>query len=392
VTGFETRRPLSVGMFTYSTRPRGSVVCAGQLATALSKLGHDVHLYALDKGEGGFFTEVGCSFHAIPAGSAPRDPDALIRQRISEVQAYVMTSLLKHDVVHAQDCLVASGLIGARAKGALETPIVRTLHHVEEHRTAYLEKCQRTSVTQADAVIAVSKASQREIAKAFGVRARLIHSGVEPSGKFSQSLLESLGVTRPFLLSVGGIEPRKNSYNQLRAFASLHEAMPELTWVIAGGASVWEHDEYRAGFEDHKATLARNAVRVLDVVSQPELDALYGSASVLLHAATKEGWGLAVLEAMLRRIPVVVSEGAPFDEYLDASSAFLSSPGDPESIADAIRAALNASPALLDNAWNKARDFDWHQSALEHEALYTSLATHPKTPTHPFAENQSCPR
>ena len=75
---------LSIGIFTYSTKPRGSVVHAACLAEALARQGARVTLYALSKAGDGFFRPVSCDLRLIGAAPAPSEVDALIRQRIAE--------------------------------------------------------------------------------------------------------------------------------------------------------------------------------------------------------------------------------------------------------------------------------------------------------------------
>ena len=128
---------LSIGIFSYSTRPRGSVVHAAQLAEALSDAGQHVRLYVLDKDGAGFYRPLRVPCQSMPARAAQPGTDALIAQRIAEVADFVAAARPAHDVVHAEDCLVASGLLAARAglDGAL---VCRTVHHVEAFESAYL--------------------------------------------------------------------------------------------------------------------------------------------------------------------------------------------------------------------------------------------------------------
>jgi len=383
------RGKLSIGMFTYSTRPRGSVVCAAQLADALTARGHDVRLYALDKGEGGFYTKLNCDLQLVPTAPAPEDPDALIEQRIAEVAAHLESHGHRHDLLHAQDCLVASGILRARhatRKGGESTPLVRTLHHVDRFDSPYLQRCQRRSVVQADAVVSVSRATRDDASREFGVRSVLIHNGAnraeqpesDDSDVSSASTLACEHAVRtPYVLSVGGIEPRKNSLKQLEAFARVLKQQPQLQWVIAGGASIWKHAAYRDGFEQAVARLPAGAVRVLGVLPQRHLASLYRHATVFLHAAKHEGWGLSVLEAMAFGCPVIASRGAPFDEYLDEGCAALVDPADSDDIAVGVLRALSEGKGLAECGMRRAARFSWERCAEQHEALYQRLL-HPE--------------
>ncbi len=384
VTGQSRRRTpgrrLSVGLYTYSTRPRGSVVCAAALAEALVRRGHDVVLYALDKGEGGFYRSLHCPLRLMEAAPATQGSDGLIAQRIEEVRSFVLGEQPNHDVHHAQDCLVASGLLKARSSG---TPlrVLRTVHHVDRFESPYLDACQRRSIIESDGVVSVSRSTQHAIFDEFGVQSTLIHNGIDmhrfvrPATPLTDLAWESRSLgKRPFVLSVGGVEPRKNSLRQLDAFLRVHAKYPELKWVIAGGASIWHQDDYASEFWSRvRRAAATQAIVRTGVLSDAALTWLYQNAAAYLHAATHEGWGLSVLEALCARTPVVVSEGAPFDEYLDAECAELVDPQCSSSIASGLERALRTTEAKLDSGRERAQRFDWSRAARAHETIYRQL-------------------
>src|SRR6185369_2456796 len=145
------RTMTSIGLFTYSTKPRGSVVHATYLAEALTARGHDVTLYALSKAGDHLYRSVACPVVYLTAAAAPAEADALIAQRIREVAHGVAGLAPRHDVYHAEDCLVASGLLSLKSRLGV-APLVRTLHHLEHFESAYLRQCQRRSILEADAV------------------------------------------------------------------------------------------------------------------------------------------------------------------------------------------------------------------------------------------------
>ena len=238
---------LSIGVFTYSTKPRGSVVCAAELCEALVELGEHAVLYALDKDRCGFYRELSCELRLMPAGPAPDDPDRLIRQRISEVEDYVRRQSPHHDLLHAQDCLVASGLLQAEQAA----PLVRTVHHLDAFESPFLRACQARSIRLANACVSVSRSTYESVFGTFGLRTQVIENGVAPQ-RFLGQAPERVAALRaegtPLVLSVGGVEPRKNSLNMLHAFASFAEEHPEARWLIVGGASIWDHDEYARAF------------------------------------------------------------------------------------------------------------------------------------------------
>ncbi len=377
---------LSVGIFTYSTRPRGSVVHATYLAEALARRGHDVTVYALSKAGDRLYRELECRVVLLPARPAPSDPDALIEQRIAEVASGLGVLRPTHDVYHAEDCLAASGLLRL-GEELRPRPLVRTLHHLEHFESAFLRACQRRSILEADAVACVSQLGQRDLERELGVQAPIIGNGVE-LGRFEAfdaeavaALLARCGIDPGgnVVLSVGGIEPRKNSLNALQAMAGLLARHERLHWLIAGGASIWEHDRYRQQFEQMRAKLAagvRQRIVQLGPVSEPQLTACYGAAHILLCPSLQEGFGLCVLEALASGVPVVVSRGEPFSEYLDESCASFVEPSSTSEIAGAVEQLLDDQRLCAARAVTgreRVSEFSWERVAIEHERLYGEL-------------------
>lgn len=383
----------AVALFTYSVRPRGSVVHAACLAEALQAEGADVTLYALAKSGESFFRPLACPLVLFPAAPAPADPDRLVAQRLAELHAGFRDAAGRHDVYHAEDCLTASAL--KSAPGARFEPVVRTVHHVERFQSPYLAECQRRSVAAATALVSVSAFTAREVREHFGRDSRIIHNGVNPrrfdaaeTGLAGARLPEALGITGEsvLLLSVGGVEARKNLDRALDAAIPVLAEEPRLTWAIAGGASIWDHSAAERAFDERVRALpvevGRRVVR-LGPVEEASLTALYRRADVLLAPSLHEGWGLAVLEAMAARTAVICSAREPFTEFLDPEVACLV---DPES-AGAIRAALRRVTAdsrlrerLARAGERRARAFTWRRAARAHLELYQTLVRDARAP------------
>jgi glycosyltransferase-like protein len=375
-----------IGMFTYSTQPRGSVVHAASLSEALVKRGHDVALFALSKDGGRFFRDVACPLQLIPAAPAPEEMDALIAQRIAELAAGLEALAPELDVLHAQDCLVASGLLEARRRqpSLAACPLVRTVHHVEQFESPYLTECQRHSVLAADLLLSVSQATADDVVRAFGRKSELVPNGVDlerfggPPTRLRAEALLALGQPSHarLVLSVGGVEPRKNSRRCLEAMARVFREVPDAVWIIAGGASVLDHRAYRDAFDADLAALPasiqRRVVRT-GTLHDRELTELYQIAQVLLGASKHEGFGLSVLEGMAAALPVVVPRQPPFTEYVPPHAASFVDPTSPSDIAAAVLELLE-SPALRTRLGRLgpdiARDFSWERSADRHAQLY----------------------
>jgi glycosyltransferase-like protein len=381
---------MSIGVVTYSTRPRGSVAHATSLAEAIVQAGHDATVYALGKSGAAFWRPLACNVEIFPARDAPTDTDTLIRQRIDELVAGLRGRETRHDIWHAQDCLAANALLALRRDVPPPhrvAPVMRTVHHVESFASPYLASCQRRSILEADAVLSVSRLTQRDVYDQFGRETAIVPNGVDlgrfpPRSSAARMWLRARFGISPddtVIVSVGGVEPRKNTRRALEAVAMACARDPRLSWLVVGGDSIWDHSGYAAAFEADLAALPPEvAARVVrpGTLSESDLTALYGVSDILLCASEHEGFGLCVLEAMAAGAAVIAPDAEPFTEYLDGSSALLVDRGSPEAISNALlrlvrdpalRARLTASARLV------ASRFSWTRSADIHLAHYEAL-------------------
>ena len=102
--------------------------------------------------------------------------------------------------------------------------------------------------------------------------------------------------------------------------------------AVVGGHSFQDYRAYRdaalAGLPELGLELGRDVV-LLGTVSDDELPAWYRAADAFAFPSVKEGWGLAVLEALSAGLPVVASDIPVFREYLtDGRDALLVPPAD----------------------------------------------------------------
>ncbi len=376
----------SVGIFTYSTVPRGSVVHAAALADALVDAGWDATLYALDKDGRGFFRPLQAALRLVPAAPAPATTAALVRQRAEELAGFLARTRPRHDLYHAQDCLTANGLLAAVDRGDRPAaPVVRTVHHLEAFAEPALARCQERSIRDADFCFAVSGAARRDVARSLGIDCQLVGNGVDLArlGAIDDARIEAwrarLGGCGPLVLAVGGIEPRKNSRRILGAFARLRATYPDAQLWFVGGASTLDHGAYRAEFESARAALVpavRDAVVELGVVPEADLVALYRVAQIAALPSLHEGFGLVALEALGAGLPLVASDQAPFTEFLDASCATLVDPTSEEAIANGLAEALAAPPARIDAGRRRAGLHSWPRVAALHLSGYERILSH----------------
>lgn len=390
---------LQIALLTYSTKPRGSVIHTLELAAALQQLGHRPCVFALDKDQQGFHRPTNFATCAVPAAPCTLDTDGLIQQRIGEFVAFFeqgftppqRTDRLNFDIYHAQDCLSANALAILRERREIRH-FVRTVHHIENFRSPYLQACQEKSIYQPDRCLVVSQHWQQILQRDYGIAAHRVTNGVgdrfspEPDGS-EAAVRQRYGICgQPVYLTIGGIEPRKNSRRLLQAFCQVRQHQPQAQLVIAGGATLFDYQDYRAEFLAQADAYSLRtpspgtsypALVLPAVVSDRWLPALYRTADAFIFPSLREGWGLVALEALASGLPLLVSQGPPFDEFLSSATASLVDPENVEAIAQGMRALTEATPqrrfALRAAGLALAQQYRWQTSAQMHLDLYRQL-------------------
>ena len=379
-------RALRVAMLTYSVRPRGGVVHAIAVAEALARRGHAVELFAVGPPGARFFRVPGVPARVVPTPSEEADFDAKIAATIAAYRDGLRAPLCDEafDIVHAQDCISANAALALRDRGAIGA-VLRTVHHVDDFRSPALIACQRRSIAGPDRVLCVSAPWVARVREEFGVEAGVVGNGVDTAryrpprdGAERRAARDGAGLDgRLAILTVGGIEPRKGSLVLLEAFAAARRALPERRPVllVAGGATLFDYRDEIDRFHARARALGLDGeVRVLGPVSDARLEGLYRAADVFALPSTKEGYGLAVLEALAAGLPAVVSDLDVFRSFLgDGRSALLARTGDPEALASAlVRVAREPALAARLRAGGRevAARHTWARVARVQEAAY----------------------
>lgn len=378
-------RPLRIAMLAHSTNPRGGVVHAMQLCEALLDLGHAPVLHAPDAKGAGFFRAPRGPAVAFPVARAAPNMTAMVEQRIADyVRHFEDAGTDGFDLFHAHDGISGNALATLKECGRIPG-FIRTVHHIDTFEDPRLTELQARAIRAADGWLTVSRMWQAHLAEAWGIAADLSGNGVDtarfrPEADGRENLLRArLGLgAGPLFLCVGGIEARKNTVRILDAFLQLRSLRPDAQLVIAGGASLLDHDAYRAEFAARLAGAgaAGGGVHVIGPLGDADMAPLYRLAHALVFASVKEGFGLCVLEAMASGVPVIVSSIAPFTEYLGRDDALWCDPLRPASIADAMALSLRGlvHERFAERGPAVAARHDWAGVARAHLPLYDRLA------------------
>ena len=327
-----------------------------------------------------------------PADPSPLPPHRLratARLRRPELSMLAFDPLLLSVELAGQGDLYHSVQLGLPAIRRM--PVVLTIHdlaplHWPEHylRLPYSRvghAWQYALAQRADAIIAVSDATRRDVTLRLRIPPERIHvvaEAVDPAfaadvnAADREAARSRIAVPGRYVIYVGQFDPRKNMDALFAAFARAATGDDALRLVIVGTLGKLA--------PLMRAALGRSRVDPGKVVITGSVDdrtlaALYAGAECLLHPAHFEGFGLTALEALACGTPVVAYRAGAVAEVV-GDAGLLVEPG-PDTLGDAL-VRLLGDPALAVSLRARARQrsqaFSWDRAAAETIAVYRSLA------------------
>jgi glycosyltransferase involved in cell wall biosynthesis len=232
-----------------------------------------------------------------------------------------------------------------------------------EFRARFAEQA-RDAAVRADAIIAVSAFTARQVSELLSVRPsriHVVHHGI-------RALPLPALAREKVVLNVGAVQKRKNIERLVEAFESVSA---EWRLVLAGSAGY--------GAEQICDRIARSPARarilVTGYVTPEELAGWYARASVFAFPSLDEGFGMPVLEAMQAGLPVIASNRSALLEVA-GEAALLVDPEDTSGLAQALRnftldGDLAACYARRGTA--RAQLFTWEKAVRETWDVYQNL-------------------
>jgi glycosyltransferase involved in cell wall biosynthesis len=235
----------------------------------------------------------------------------------------------------------------------VHTPERFTAHGARVMR-AGLERCR-----QAHLVLCPSHTTADDL-EALGFqpdRIRVIPWGVTPQPVGANDVARvraRYDLPERFVLFVGTLEPRKNLPRLAEAVATLDPALP----LVVAGAPGWGDAEPLGAH-----------VQFLGFVSDADLAALYGAATVFAYPSLQEGFGLPVAEAMSYGAPVLTSAHGATAEVA-GGAAVLVDPEDPAAIGAGLLRAVADADTLRTRGRARAAELTWERAAADTVTAY----------------------
>ena len=217
----------------------------------------------------------------------------------------------------------------------------------------------------ADHVITVSEFSRQEILREYGLppsKVGVVYPGKETLDwpqRPSNALIGEQNLHTPFFLFVGSLLPRRQISCVLQALSKLPS---EYRFVVVGETDAKRH---RSLYQSAQAINVVDRMHILGHVSDEYLDYLYTRTLALISPSTYEGFGLPVLEAMARGVPVIAWDIPVMREVVGEAGVLIPA-GDVEALARAMSKFTTdqeLGTVLYQQGQEQANRFSWQRSA-----------------------------
>ena len=334
-------------------------------------------------------TEIGA---ALAAGRIPRTFARTRDRLVADLRAVVEWAdvVIAHNVGSLNKNLALTAALHQLSQAESTPPVVLWHHDLAWLLPRYrptlhdgppwdLLRTAWPGVTQ----VAISQERRRELSTLTGLAEdaiTVVPNGIDVAAMLrldrrTRAILRRTGIlgAQPLLLMPARIMPRKNIELGLRVIAALRVMGHRAGLVVTGPGDPHDADEqgYRSmllalrdelGLGDGAWFLGADGEEGLP---DPVVAALYALADVLFLPSREEGFGIPVLEALLRRTPIVCSDLPALREVAGDAATYIDPDGVPEEVAGRILARL-ADDVPTRGSMRIRRESSWEEIGRRH--------------------------
>ena len=368
---------MRIGIVCYPTFG-GSGVLATELGKALADKGHQVHFITYQQPVRLNVFNANIFYHEVrvptyPLFDYPPYEVALASTMVDVILNHNLDLLHVHYAIpHASAAYMAKQIAASKGR---TIPFITTLHGTDitlVGRDKTYEPVVTFSINESDVITAVSNNLREETFKSFPIKKEIevIYNFVDIN-RFSKKPIDAFRkVIAPdnekILVHASNFRKVKRVDDVIKVFAGVRKEIKAKLLMIGDGPE-------RPAMEDLAKELnVQDDVRFLG--KQEQIEEILLVSDLFLLPSEYESFGLAALEAMAARVPVISTNAGGLPEInIHELTGYTAAPGD---VDDMCRHALQLlrNDTLLDtfreNAYKEACRYDLHNIIPEYEKLY----------------------
>lgn len=376
---------MKIGIVCYPTFG-GSGVVATELGKALAEKGHQVHFITYSPPVRLDFLSGNLFYHEVSISDYPLFDyppyELVLSSKLVDVVKYEKLDLLHvhYAIPHASAAYMAKQILASQG---IQIPFITTLHGTDitlVGKDPSFEPVITFAINQSDAVTAVSESLKEDTYKNFpNVKKDIevtpnficLEDHEVESTKCQKKMYAPYG--ERILIHVSNFRKVKRVEDVLRVFDKVRKVIPAKLILVGDGPE-------RGNIEKLCRELdACNEIRSLGKIVNPEQ--ILAIADLFLLPSETESFGLAALEAMASKVPVISTNSGGLPEVnINGFSGFMSNVGDVDDMAKNAIHILKDDETLNQfklNALEQAKKFDIGKILPLYEELYKKVLGHP---------------
>ncbi|MCG3139104.1 MAG: D-inositol-3-phosphate glycosyltransferase [Phycisphaerae bacterium] len=399
-------RPLRIALLAWesmhSIAVGGLAAHVSELAAALKRRGHDVHLFTrMGAGQNRYDCIEGVHYHRCPFDPNTNGDFLQYVNRMCDSFTWHLQDVENYlhrpfDIVHGHDWLSVPALV--RSRNDFNHQVVFTLHSTEYGRcgnqmwggqSEQVRHLEWEGAYVANQLICVSKALRQEVHSLYQVpldKMWAIYNGVDVH-KFDADINVAsvrrrvgIGVDDPMILFAGRLAWQKGPDLLVEAMPRILNQHPRTKFIFAGDGSM------RQGLEDRVAEIgAHESTRFLGHRNGLELISLFKTADAVCVPSRNEPFGIVILEAWSARKPVVTTRNGGPAEFVRHEDTGLTVSDHQDSIGWGIETVLNridSARQMGENGRVEAETrFSWDTIAVQTLKVYNTVLNQPYNTT-----------
>ncbi|MHC5744435.1 MAG: glycosyltransferase family 4 protein [Nostoc sp.] len=285
------------------------------------------------------------------------------------------------DILHGTNYSVYPCQNSLNVMNIYDLTFIKYPNYIDSVVKTYTEKVKRC-LQWTDLVLTISESSKKDIIEYLEVDPKKVYVTPLASRYYPNYLSEEIAqrlekeanydFSKPYILFVSTIEPRKNINTIITAFNFLKEKYKIEHQLILIGRKGWNYEPIFAAIENSPWA---NQIHHLNYLSNELVALFYSKADVFVYPSHYEGFGLPVLEAMTLGVPVISSNTSSIPE-VTGDAAILVDPNNPIQLGEAILKVISDSQLrqeLINKGKARAKLFSWERTAKETLNAYRSI-------------------
>ena len=316
------------------------------------------------------------SLNLFDPGLGTEDKEKYLQEFIEKLNKNY--DLKSFDVIHAHYWL--SGLIAKHISNEFNIPFIFTAHSLGIFLEGYNKErvdCEKLIMTSSDFTTASSNFEQNLISENYQLdnnKIKKITPGIDRS-LFSPDL--SLNRKNIFL-SIGRIQQQKGQLDTLEFLNNFRKVENDFICYFIGGPSGNSGKEYLVKLKEQVVELnLETHVKFLENLPQTKIKELLNESKLLIHTSQFETFGLVAIEANAMGVPVLSTNSGSFPEIIfNGVNGYLADNLLVGNINNYVVNLLQDNrefEEVMFNCIEKSKKYDWKNTAMEIENLYSSI-------------------